>query len=205
MAVQDLGGRLERYVAAIRASPHNLLSPRGLAELDTRHVPESLAFTASLPGPGRLLDIGSGGGFPGIVIALARPDLEVHLMEATGKKADFLADVVRDLELGVTVHHGRAEELASSQLAGTFDVVTARAVAPLERLAPLCAPYLGAGGELHAIKGERWAEELDDAKKVLESSGLRVIRTPQGDGSDADSDRPLVVVLGRSIESGRTD
>lgn len=201
---QDLDGRLQRYVSAIRASPHNLLSPRGLAELDTRHVPESLAFAVSLPGSGRLLDVGSGGGFPGIVVALARPDLEVHLMEATGKKADFLADVARDLVLDVTVHHGRAEELATPPLAATFDVVTARAVAPLERLVPWCAPYLKAGGELHAIKGDRWAVELAEARTALESSGLRPVRTPGDDGPDADPDRPLVVVLGRANSPGRT-
>ena len=79
------GALLERFAALLRASPHNLLSPRGLEELEDRHFPESLAVAAMLPTQARVLDVGSGGGLPGIVLAIARPDLEVHLLEATRK------------------------------------------------------------------------------------------------------------------------
>ena len=142
----------------------------------------------------RLLDIGSGGGLPGIVIAITRPDLELHLMEATGKKATFLSEVAARLELRVTVHHGRAEELARPPLTGSFDLVTARAVAPLERLVPWAEPYLGPKGQLHAIKGERWGEELDAARPTAERLGLRVVARPGRSRGDLE---PLVVVLGR--------
>lgn len=194
--VPGLQDRLSRYAVAIRQSLHNLLSPKGLAELESRHLPESLAFARSLPGPGRVLDIGSGGGLPGVVIALARPDLEVHLMDATGKKAEFLAEVTARLGLDVTVHHGRAETLALSPLAGSFDVVTARAVAPLARLVPWCAPYLKVGGTMHAIKGERWAEELAEAGTVIAEQGLRVLGSPAGRDVGEIPEGPLVIVLG---------
>lgn len=188
---------LRRYAALLRGSPHNLLSPRGLDELEARHFPESLAFGAGLPAGPRLLDVGSGGGLPGIVIAASRPDLEVHLLDATRKKTDFLSEAASTLGLTVVVHHGRAEELARGPLAGAFDLVTARAVAPLERLAPWTAPFLRVGGQLHAIKGERWSEELSAAGAELRRQGMVVRSTPTCEPQDEGAGTPLVVVLER--------
>jgi len=194
--LMDLEAALSAFAAALRASPHNLLSAKALTELETRHIPESQAFARTLPSSGRLLDIGSGGGLPGVIIALARPDLDVHLMEATGKKARFLEEVTLALGLGVTVHYGRAEALAAEGLARAFDLVTARAVAPLDRLVAWAHPYLRGGGELHAIKGERWSEELEAALPVLERARFTVISTPS-DGQGQDGRTPRVVVLRR--------
>jgi len=181
------------FAELIRASPHNLLSARGLEELEVRHLPEALAFARTLPTGRRLLDVGSGGGLPGMVIAIARPELEVHLLEATGKKAEFLATSGAALGVTVTVHHGRAEQLSAGPLKGSFYLVTARAVAPLERLIPLVAPYLGPRGQLHAIKGERWAEELEAAAGQLGQHGLSVISTPRPDQGPAAGPRVIVV------------
>lgn len=189
--------RLRVYAELLRKSPHNLLSPRGLEELEERHFPESLAFSARLPSGPRLLDVGSGGGLPGMVTAVARPDLEVHLLDATRKKTDFLREAAVVLGLPVHVHHGRAEELGSGELRASFDIVTARAVAPLERLIPWAAPFLKVGGELHAIKGERWAEELAAAGPEIRRLGLSVLSTPDPEPSDEDSVMPLVVVVER--------
>jgi 16S rRNA (guanine527-N7)-methyltransferase len=193
---------LQAYAEMLRESPHNLLSPKGLAELESRHFPESLAFAAALPPAARLLDVGSGGGLPGIVIAIARPDIEVHLLEATGKKARFLEEVNEALGLKVQVHHGRAEELAIGPLHGTFGVVTARAVAPLDRLSAWCAPYLAQGGTLHAIKGERWSEELEASRPAIGQVGLKVLATPTSGPAAQPAPHPLVVVLGRSAGRG---
>lgn len=188
---------LRRYAVLLRESPHNLLSPRGLDELEARHFPESLAFGAGLPTGPRLLDVGSGGGLPGIVIAAARPDLEVHLLDATRKKTDFLSEAASTLGLSVAVHHGRAEELAGGPLARTFDLVTARAVAPLDRLVPWVVPFLKVGGQLHAIKGERWSEELAAAEPEVRRMGLAVRSTPDHGSADEGRGAPLVVVLER--------
>jgi len=189
--------KLAAYARMLRESPHNLLSPKALLELESRHFPESAAFAEGLPPTARLLDIGSGGGLPGLIIAIVRPEIEVHLLEATGKKARFLAEVGSKLALDVTIHHGRAEDLAKAPLARSFDVVTSRAVAPMGRLAGWCAPYLNAGGRIHAIKGERWEEELEGARGAIGHSGLRVSSTPAQQGEQRTTHHPLVIVLER--------
>lgn len=204
MVLRDRAERnagLSNFATLLRDSPHNLLSPRGLEELEERHFPESVAFAAGLPPGPRLLDLGSGGGLPGVVIALCRVDLEVELLEATGKKATFLAEACAELGLRVTVHHGRAEDLARPPLGGSFDLVTARAVAPLDRLIPWAAPYLRPGGQLHAIKGERWQAELDAAGPAIARHGLEVVSTPSGTRSEAPS---VVVLRSATATRGRT-
>ncbi len=188
--------RLRIYAQMLRDSPHNLLSPKGLQELEDRHFPESVAFAEALPQVSRLLDVGSGGGLPGVIIAIVRPEAEVHLLEATGKKARFLGEVGERLRLDLRVHLGRAEDLAKPPLAASFDVVTARAVAPLDRLAGWCAPYLRPGGTLHAIKGERWAEELEEGRAAMGQARLKVKSTPEAGDARA-VPHPSVVVLER--------
>jgi 16S rRNA (guanine527-N7)-methyltransferase len=196
--------RLHEFVDLVRASPHNLVSRRASAELTSRHVPESAALARLLPaGPGRLLDVGSGGGFPGMVIAILRPDLEVHLLDATRKKAAFLESAVRTLDVSVTIHHGRAEELARGPMGGTFHLVTARAVAPLVDLLGYTLPFLRPDGALYAVKGERWAEELRDAESELRRHGGVVLATPddlaaaRAPGEEGAA-HPRVVIIGRA-------
>ncbi|MDP9022960.1 MAG: 16S rRNA (guanine(527)-N(7))-methyltransferase RsmG [Actinomycetota bacterium] len=167
---------MARYADAVRASPHNLLSPRGLGELETRHIPEALALAELLPGGPALVDVGSGAGLPGMVIALARPDLDVTLVESTGKKARFLERAAADLDLGVVVVNARIE--ADRSLAGRFDLATARAVAPLDRLVEWVVPVLRPGGRLYAVKGERWRSELGAAGAALRDVGAEVVATP---------------------------
>lgn len=200
----QLDGRLLRYAQLLRASPHNLLSPRGLDELEDRHLPEAVVFSSRLPDGPRLLDLGSGGGLPGVVIAAARPDLKVELLDATRKKTEFLSEVNAELGLSMVIHHGRAEDLGHGPLAAGFDLVTARAVAPLDRLVPWAAPFLRPGGQLHAIKGERWGEELAAAAPMLRRAGMRVRSTPEGVASEGHG--PLVVVMERTSGAlvGRT-
>jgi 16S rRNA (guanine527-N7)-methyltransferase len=193
---------LERFAELVAASPHNLVSKRAREELRTRHIPECIALASLLPsGTRRLLDVGSGGGFPGLVIAIARPDIDVHLLDSTAKKTTFLRATADELGLAnVTVHTGRAEELARGELGGTFDVVTARAVAALARLLAWTLPFLGPEGVLYAVKGERWQEELEDASHELRRTGARLLATPddlpQLDGERSEV-RPRVVMIGR--------
>lgn len=190
---------LERFATAVEASPHNLVSRRAKAELRSRHIPESVAFARSLPsGPARVLDIGSGGGFPGLVVAVVRPDLEVELLDSTRKKTEFLRVMADELALTVTVHTGRAEALSRTDLGGRFDAVTARAVAALDRLAALAIPFLRPGGTLFAIKGERWAEELQTARPVLAKLGARVAATPHDVATGDDGPGPRVVSITRT-------
>lgn len=193
--------RLQALANAIAASPHNLVSARAKEELESRHLPECESFARLLAEPGPVLDLGAGGGLPGLVVAIVRPELEVHLLEATAKKAHFLQETAAALGLAVRVHHGRAEQMARGPLLGAFGMVTARAVAPLERLVGYAAPYLAPGGRLYAIKGERWAEEVEAAGTALKRAGLEVAADPARDpqmGPDAtDPHRPRVVMLAR--------
>jgi 16S rRNA (guanine527-N7)-methyltransferase len=191
--------RLERFARLVASSPHNLVSKRARAELMTRHVPEAVAVARLLPqGTGRLLDVGSGGGFPGMVIAIVRPDLQVHLLDATVKKTEFLRRAAAEVGVEVTVHTGRAEELVRTDLGGSFDLVTARAVAPLARLLPWTIPFLRAGGVLCAVKGERWEEELRAAEPLLGRLGVRVLATPEDlPAADPGTVTPRVLLLSR--------
>ena len=195
--------QLERFVAAVESSPHNLVSRRARQELRERHLPECAAFAATLPaGPARVLDVGSGGGFPGIVVAILRPDLEVTLLDATRKKVQFLREVADELGVDVRAIHGRAEEQARTELGGRFDLVTARAVAPLERLVGWTVPFLRPGGLVYAIKGERWDEELEAATGALREWGAEAVATPEELGDSEEGGRPLVVIIRRTPRPG---
>lgn len=119
-----------------------------------------------------VVDVGSGAGLPGLPLALARPDLEITLVEPLLRRTTFLEEVVEELELGdrVRVVRGRAEDVAGEDF--RFDVVTSRAVAALDRLVRWCAPLMGPRGQILAVKGSSAQEEIDRHRKVLERVGL---------------------------------
>lgn len=188
---------LAQFAALVRASPHNLVSRRDRGHLHERHLAESVAVADRIPaGTRRLLDVGSGGGFPGFVIAVMRPEIEVHLLDSIRKKTDFLAESAARLHVDLQIHTGRAEELATGTLGSSFDLVTARAVAPLPALLALTMPYLRLGGHLYAIKGARWREELAAATCALARHGATVVETPVG--GDGPGAGPMVVIIERT-------
>ena len=145
-----------------------LVGPRELPRLWTRHIVNSAAVAPFLPRRGSVADVGSGAGFPGIVVALLRPDLDVTLIETMERRVDWLDDVVAELDLdNVTVVRARAEEVKDR-----YDAVTARAVAKLSKLVRLTAPLLRPGGSLLALKGARAEEEVEEAKYVVKKARL---------------------------------
>lgn len=201
MQTADLNPGLVRLAELIRGSPHNLVSRSARESLLSRHIPESIALARELPLSEqvlRLLDVGSGGGLPGLVIAVERSDIQVELLEAKQKKVEFLRCAIEELGLKVPVHHGRAEDLRHSNLEGAFDLVTARAVAPLDRLLEWTVPFLRPGGLLFAVKGERWAEELEQAAEAMGRVGATVIETP-APGGPQDPLAPRIVLIARSM------
>ena len=173
-AAELFGDGLEtitRYVdiLASRGIDWGLIGPREADRLWGRHVLNS-AVLAGLPGQGaRVLDVGSGAGLPGVPLAIARPDLAVVLLEPLLRRYEFLVQVVDELELGdrVQVVRGRAEDLHDN-----FDVVTARAVAPLGKLLGWTKPLFLPDGELLALKGSSAADEVRDAGKQLRRDRL---------------------------------
>ena len=126
----------------------NLISSEDLKEGAVRHIGDALAALAHWfpPAPGRLLDVGSGGGLPGIPLALAAPDLKATLLESRERKSDWLARILRGLDVAdrVRVRTGRVEE-QSPEWVGGFDLLTARAVAPPDRILDWCAPLMRPG------------------------------------------------------------
>ncbi len=134
-----------------------------------RHILNCAVIAPAFPPTRSVCDLGSGAGLPGVVLALARPDLQVMLLEPLLRRAAFLAEVVGELDLqNAVVLRARAEDAAATV---EVDLVTARAVAPLERLARWARPLLRPGGALVAIKGESAAKEVAAAGPGLAKLG----------------------------------
>ena len=145
-----------------------LVGPREVSRLWERHLVNSAAVVPFLPESGRIVDVGSGAGLPGVVIAAMRPDAEVVLLEPMERRTAWLAEVVETLALrNARVLRGRAEEQAGLLDA---DAVTARAVAALDKLYGWTLPLLRVGGRLVALKGGR----AQDEAAVAEAAGVRL-------------------------------
>ena len=176
-----------------------LLGPREADKVWDRHIINCAVVTEpdlEVIGTGaRIADIGSGAGLPGLVWALARPDVSVVLIESLLRRVTFLTECIAALELTdrVQVVRARAEEAARSP--GSFDIVTARAVAPLGSVARLAAPLLLPDGTLVAIKGESAQEEVTRDRQIFEELGLtEPVVTQMGQGV---VDPPTTVVMAR--------
>ena len=152
---------VERYVEWLAGAgiERGLIGPREVPRLWERHVLNSAVVGEWVPTAVRVADIGSGAGLPGLVLALARPDLDVTLVEPLLRRARFLEEVVADLGLPVRVLRARAEELHGVE---SFEVVTSRAVAPLDRLAAWCMPLVVTGGAMVALKGASVVDEVEE-------------------------------------------
>jgi 16S rRNA (guanine527-N7)-methyltransferase len=149
-----------------------LIGPRETERLWDRHLLNCAVVSELLPERGVLVDIGSGAGLPGVVLAMLRPSLQVVLLEPLLRRSVFLEECVAELGLSnATVLRARAEEKAAAHIAA--DVATARAVAPLDRLAGWAARLLRPGGELLAIKGRSADEEIAAAQPALSRLGVR--------------------------------
>jgi 16S rRNA (guanine527-N7)-methyltransferase len=168
------GDRLElaeRYAALLATDGvvRGLIGPREGPRLWERHLLNCAVLGELVPDGAMVADIGSGAGLPGIVLAIARPDLAVTLVEPLLRRTTFLEEVLTTLGLDrVEVHRARAESLHGSR---TFDVVTSRAVAPLERLLAWSMPLVAPTGAMVAMKGSSAAEEVEAAAEALRRQG----------------------------------
>ena len=148
---------------------HGLIGPREVPRLWDRHILNCAVIAEVIPVGARVIDVGSGAGLPGLCIALARPDLTVTLVEPMERRTAWLTAVCTDLGLdGVTVERARAEELHGRL---TASVVTARAVAALDRLVRWCLPLVAPGGRLVAMKGSSASREIDEATAIVRRLG----------------------------------
>src|ERR1700730_6212181 len=160
---------LDRYVALLLEwqAKTNLVAPSTLPHLWTRHISESLQLLALAPSARRWVDLGSGGGFPGIVLTCAladMPDTVVHLIERNAKKAAFLREALRITNSPGTVHLADIGD-SVDRISGTIDCVTARALAPLHQLIGFAEPLVRRGAKAVFLKGQDVEAELTEATK----------------------------------------
>ncbi|MBR3844610.1 MAG: 16S rRNA (guanine(527)-N(7))-methyltransferase RsmG [Clostridia bacterium] len=153
-----------------------ITTPDGIAVL---HFADSLSFLSAFPlkGTEKVLDIGTGAGFPAIPLKIFHPNAAFTLMDSLNKRLTFLKEVLTSLSLSAALLHSRAEESArDKKLREQFDVVTARAVASLQVLAEYALPYVKVGGHFVAMKGPSCQEELETAKNAIKTLGGKVER-----------------------------
>lgn len=173
------GERIEKaraYAAALVAhgEERGLIGPQELPRLWTRHILNCAVAAPLFPADGRVGDVGSGAGLPGIVLAIARPDVTWELIEPMERRVTWLEEQVSALELAnVIVHRARAEEVG---VEGLLDAVTARAVSALRTLIPWTAPLVRDGGELILLKGRNAEAEIDAAAKPIRKFQLSDVR-----------------------------
>jgi 16S rRNA (guanine527-N7)-methyltransferase len=208
-AVGVFGDRLEkaeRYAAILAGAgiERGLLGPSEVGRLWDRHVMNSAAIGELVADGERVGDIGSGAGLPGIPLALVRPGVRVVLIEPLLRRAEFLKEVVAELDLDVTVVRGRAEDRAARDAVGELDAVTSRAVAALDKLVKWSMPLLRVDGRMLAMKGERANDEIVEHRRVLNSLGavdLAVVKC----GVEYLSPPATVVVARRGEKRMRTN
>ena len=165
-----------------------LLGPLEYPRLWTRHIINSALIAPLLRG--RVADVGSGAGLPGIPLAIARPDVDFTLVEPMERRSEWLRQQVSELGLeNVTVVRARAEEIADQS---SFDQVTARAVAALSKLIPWTAPLARFGGELVLLKGRSAEAEIEKAAKVIRKFHLEDVRVEEV-GVELDTEPTRVV------------
>lgn len=205
----DLAVEYVRFLAGAGLE-RGLMGPRERPRLWDRHVLNSAAAASHMGDGEKVVDIGSGAGLPGIPLVLARPDLQMILVEPLLRRVTFLEEVIGELGIDVQVVRGRAEEKAVIASAGEADVVTSRAVAPLAKLAAWSAPLLRPGGRMVALKGISAAEEIERDGAALAKLGFEGVHVEPVSAPDAEETRLVIATMqtkmtrrgSRSRESG---
>ncbi|WP_040509364.1 16S rRNA (guanine(527)-N(7))-methyltransferase RsmG [Gordonia soli] len=205
-ATRVFGDRLElavryRDILADDGVRLGLIGPREVPRLWDRHVLNCAVIGEAIDSELSVTDVGSGAGLPGIPLAIARPDLSITLLEPLLRRSEFLSRVVDELGLAATVVRGRAEEAEVRATIGLADVVTSRAVAPLDRLAKWSAPLIRVGGQLVAIKGASAPQEIEEHRAVVGRTGLADLATRQCGVSLLE--QPTTIIVGERRETGR--
>ena len=190
----------EQYVARLATDgvTRGLIGPREVSRLWERHVLNSAAVAEAVPHGARVVDVGSGAGLPGVPLGIARPDVDLILVEPMARRVEFLEQVVAGLAepagLRWRVVRGRAEERSVGAAVGPVDVVTARAVAPLPRLVGWCRGLMRPGSQLVALVGSRALEELPALVPELEAAGMRNVHSRAVGASLGDAATTVVVM-----------
>ena len=176
----------------------NITSITEDVEIDIKHFLDSLTpiSTNLMDGKKKLIDIGTGGGFPGIPLKLYNPELEVTLLDSLNKRIIFLDEVIKNLNLkDIEAVHGRAEELGRTrEYREVYDICISRAVAALDTLAEYCMPFVKVGGYFIAMKGPDVEEELKESEKGIEILGGKIIKTEILTLPESDIRHSLIII-----------
>ena len=161
-----------------------------------RDVADSMALAGFLRTGERILDVGTGGGVPGILLAILRPDLRVQLCDSTGKKALAVSEMVQELRLDIPVHHAKAEDLLSAK-GKRFTTLTIRAVSRLVMLLRHFAPCWSSFDRMLLVKGPKWTEERGEARhyNLMTKIALRCLKTYSTKISDLESVESVILQL----------
>lgn len=170
-----------------------ITDPDGIA---VKHFADSISvLTATeFAENARVLDVGTGAGFPGIPLLIMRPDLDLTMLDSTAKKLKYVANTVEELGLSANVLHTRAEEAGQSkEYRETFDIVCSRAVAALNVLCEYCLPFVKVGGYFVAMKAAKAQEEIDGAKAAIKLLGGKIVEEKSFNLSDG-GERNIIII-----------
>jgi len=170
-----------------------ITDPDGIA---VKHFADSISVlsAAEIPQGARILDVGTGAGFPGIPLLIMRPDIDLTMIDSTAKKLKYVENTVNELGLIATTLHTRAEEAGQSkEYREKFDFVCSRAVAALNVLCEYCLPFVRQNGLFIAMKGAKAQEEIDAAKGAIKTLGGKIVAEKSFSLSDGGA-RTLVVI-----------
>ena len=169
--------KFEQWLATAGVE-RGILGPREVERIWDRHIANCAVIEELIPENSSVLDVGSGAGLPGLVLAIVRPDLKVGLIEPLLRRCEFLTEVINDLGLQnqVTVYRGRAQELPGIKA----DVVTGRAVAPLHKFLSWTNNLVKPEGQILAMKGSSAANEVAEAQKQLSGKNVEIVQVGKG-------------------------
>lgn len=165
-------------------------------EIAVKHFADSVALLSFIQFPknARVIDIGTGAGFPGIPLKIMQQEIDLSLLDSLNKRVTFLQQVAHELNIPITAYHSRAEDGGrNNRLREKFDVAVSRAVAPLNILAEYCIPYTKVGGKFLAMKGPNAEEEIMNAKAAIETLGGKIAEIKEYKLAD-DYSRTLIII-----------
>lgn len=167
-------------------------------EVAIKHFSDSLTLLSNydVPKGAKVIDVGTGAGFPGIPLKIARPDIELTLLDSLNKRLIFLQEVSGSIDIDANIIHSRAEDGGNNpELRENFDVAVSRAVARLNTLSEYCIPYVKVGGAFVAMKGPELQEELNEGKNAVNTLGGKIEKV--NEFSIPDGSNRTVVVIGK--------
>lgn len=165
-------------------------------EIVIKHFVDSLSIFSAvdIPVGSRVIDVGTGAGFPGVAMLIARPDLDITLMDSTNKKLNVIRDILENIGLEANVVHKRAEEAGQSKdFRESYDFATARAVSNLRDLSEFCLPFVKVGGTFISMKSAKADEEIEEGKKAISVLGGR-IREKKTFNLEAAGERTVILI-----------